>query len=310
MKLNQTTQPKPAAKKRGKYLATRYGDIVRYESNSVLYLHFKHKGKRYEYSLETALESVACIKADAEIKAIKARVQEGALVSDGKITLGELLTHFLSTQARRVEAHEIKRRTYEAVEDGVKKIRREQAPLLVREAAKVSFKELDDYVHKIRRDQSPTTVNKVVDAIKTAYAIANENHLIAHDPSKKLKQASIHAVKSDVVLSDEEYAALIQYFQDGNLSHKYHVIDLVEFLRFFGLRINEARQVLKTDVDLQNRVLRVRKEIAKNGVAREVPIFDEALPLINRLLARKNLRIYGKEVRTDKLLAIGKCYGA
>ena len=131
MNLKQATQPKPAAKKRGKYLATRYGDIVRYESNNLLYLYFKHKGKRYEYSLE----AVARIKADAETKAIKARVQEGALVSDGKITLGEILTHFLNTQARRVEAHEIKRRTYEAIEDGVKKIRREQAPLLVREAA-------------------------------------------------------------------------------------------------------------------------------------------------------------------------------
>ena len=113
-----------------------------------------------------------------------------------------------------------------------------------------------------------------------------------------------------MVPSDEEYAALIQHFQDSALSHKYHVIDLVEFLRFFGLRINEARQVLKTDVDVQNRVLKVRKEIAKNGKAREVPIFDDAVPLINRLLERKSLRIYGKEVRTDKLLAIGKCYGA
>lgn len=145
--------------------------------------------------------------------------------------------------------------------------------------------------------------------LKAAYAVANEEQLIAHDPTKKLKRASIHAVKSDVVPTDEEYTALIQYFRDGNLSHKYHVIDLVEFLRFFGLRINEARQVLKTDVDLQGRVLKVRKETAKNGKAREVPIFDEAMPLINRLLERKNLRIYGKEVRTDKLLAIGKCYG-
>ena len=38
----------------------------------------------------------------------------GTRVTNGKITLGDLLAQFLTVQARRVEAHEIKRRTYEA----------------------------------------------------------------------------------------------------------------------------------------------------------------------------------------------------
>jgi len=273
-------------------------------------LFWKHKGKRYELSLETDVESRALIKADEKIKEIKSRLAQGAPTTNSKVSLDELLTLFLTAQKRRVEAHEFKHRSYEAIDDGVKKIRRECPALLSREAVRVSFKELDDYVHGIRTSQSPTTVNKVVDAFKSAYALANEEHLVAHDPTKKLKRASVHAVKSELIPSDEQYAALLHYFRDSKLSHKWHVIDLVEFLRFFGLRINEARQVLKTDVDLKNRVLTVRKEITKNGKARHIPVFDEAFPLIERLLTRKNLRIYGKEVRTNNLLAIGKCYGA
>jgi hypothetical protein len=171
--------------------------------------YFKFKGKRREHSHRTTHEWVARIKADAEIMAIKTRAQEGTLVTNGKITLGDVLAHFLKTQDRRVEADEFKRRTYEAVEDGVKKIRREQPSLPAHEAAKVSFKELDDYVHQIRRDQSPTTVNKVVDALKTAYAIANEEQLIAHEPTKKLKRASIHAVKPDVTHRDPGRSAIV-----------------------------------------------------------------------------------------------------
>jgi hypothetical protein len=94
----------------------------------VLYLYFKFKGKRYEYSLETTQESVARVKADAEFKAIKARAQAGTRVANGKITLADLLAHFLKAQDRRVEAHEIKRRTYEAVEDGVRPCARIATP--------------------------------------------------------------------------------------------------------------------------------------------------------------------------------------
>ena len=79
-----TARPKPAGKRRGKYLATRQNDIVRYPGNNVLYLYFKFKGKRYEYSLETTQESVARIKADAEIKAIKARTQAGTRVTTAR----------------------------------------------------------------------------------------------------------------------------------------------------------------------------------------------------------------------------------
>jgi hypothetical protein len=117
-----------------------------------LHPYSKFKGKRREHFLGTIHEWVARIKAGAETKAIKARAQEGTRVANGKITLGDVLAHFLKTQDRRVEAHEIKRRTYEAVEDGVKKTRREQPSLPAHEAAKVSFKELDDYVHQMRRD--------------------------------------------------------------------------------------------------------------------------------------------------------------
>jgi hypothetical protein len=109
-----------AGKKRGKYLATRYTHIVRYPGNNLYYLFWKHKGKRYEQSLETDVESRALVKADEKIKEIKARHEDGAPVTTGKISLDDLLTHFLNAQKCRVEAHEFKQRTYEAIEDGVK----------------------------------------------------------------------------------------------------------------------------------------------------------------------------------------------
>ena len=48
MNTEPSAQQKLAGKRRGKYLATRQNDIVRYPGNNVLYLYFKFKGKRYE----------------------------------------------------------------------------------------------------------------------------------------------------------------------------------------------------------------------------------------------------------------------
>jgi hypothetical protein len=159
MNPEQTKQPKPTGKRRGKYLATCQNDTVRYPGNNLLYLYFKFKRKRYEYSLETTQESVAQVKADAETKTIKARAQAGTRVTNGRVTLGDLLAHFLKTQDRRVEAHEIKRRTYEAVEDGVKKIRRGQPALLTHEAASC-YRILRGLPRRCRMDRSQESLRR------------------------------------------------------------------------------------------------------------------------------------------------------
>src|SRR5262249_13834810 len=91
----RTTQPQKAGKPRGKYLATRYKHIVRYPGNNILYLYWKHKGRRYELSLETEVESVALTVADEKIKDIKERLADGPVISDGKLTFGALLTNYL-----------------------------------------------------------------------------------------------------------------------------------------------------------------------------------------------------------------------
>ena len=48
------------------------------------YLYWKFKGKRYEQSLETDVESVALVRADAKIKDIPKRLENGPVVANGK----------------------------------------------------------------------------------------------------------------------------------------------------------------------------------------------------------------------------------
>ena len=184
-----------------------------------------------------------------------------------------------------------------------------------RPAARINDKELDDYVHRLRATQSPTTVNRVVDILRRSYSLGVQERFISGNPTQKLRRAKLRAVKTDEIPTEQQYQQLLAAIRGSKLSHKWHVIDLVEFLSNFGCRIKEARHILKSDVDFDGRTIRIVGDPnpdvrTKNGSVRFVPIFDHTLPLIQRLLARSNLRIYGKEVHKDHLLAIGKCYGA
>jgi integrase len=294
---------------------TRHKFLRRYPVNGVYFLWFKFHGHRHQFSLGTAIESLALEIAQDKIREIKAQAATGQPQTPGHITLDALLNHFLEVQRGQVQKKTLKQTSFDAIEDGVKKIRRDQPAWLALPAAKLTFEKLDQYVTTVIQAKSPTTVNKVVDAFKRAYLQGLADHLLSANPAARLARASTHAVKADEIPTEEQYHQLIEHFRQSKLSHKWHVIDLVEFLSNFGTRIKEARNILKTDVDLGRRQIAIYGDPdpaigTKNRKMRVLPIFDHALPLIQRLLARKNLRIYGKEVRCDFLLAIGKCYGA
>jgi integrase len=296
-----------------KFIRTRHRTLRRYSENDVYYLWFKHKGVRHQRSLATTVESVALLIAQDKIREIKA--QTATQKTTGHITLDALLNHFLEFQHGQVQRKELKQTSLDAIEDGIIKIRRDQPDWLSRPAAKLTFAELNAYIGTVIRTKSPTTVNKVADAFKRAYKLGIEDNLLAVDPAAKLKRASIHAVKADEIPTEEQYDRLIEYIRRSKFSHKWHVIDLVEFLSNFGTRIKEARNILKRDVDLGRRQIAIYGDPdpairTKNRKMRVIPIFEHTLPLIHRLLARKTLRLYGREFRGDFLLGIGKCYNA
>ena len=231
---------------------TRKPWLRRLSANGQYYLWWKHNNKRHQFKLNTDNYATAVARGEDEIQKLKAQDQS-PLVNDGKIALGDLLEHFLKSIHRQVESKQLKQTSYEAIVDGVNKIKRERADWLARPAAKIADKEIDDYVHGLRTTQSPTTVNRVVDVLRRSYSLAVDERLLFGNPTLKLKRAKLRAVKTDEIPTEEQYQQLLAEIRNGKLSHKWHVIDLVEFLSNYGCRIKEARNILKSDVDLEGR---------------------------------------------------------
>ena len=287
---------------------TRKPWLRRLAANGQYYLWWKHGKKRHQYKLGTTDYNIAVTRGEDEIKKLKAQDAAPLLVNNGKATLGEILDHFLQRLRRQVESKDLKPGSYTSIEEGVKKIKRERPDWMASPAARIAEKDIADYVHGLKTSQSPTTTNRVVSVFKRAYALAVEDKLLSDNPTTRITRAKPRAIKADEIPTEEQYQQLLAEVRNSKIGAKWHIIDLVEFLSNFGCRIKEARNILKSHVDLPGRAIRIvgdpNPDIrTKNRLVRFIPIFEHTVPLIERLLARETWR-------PDHLLPIGRCNGA
>jgi len=290
---------------------TRKPWLRRYSGTGQYILWFKYHSKRHQYKLDTTDYETAVVKAEAEIAKIKAEASAAPLVKDGKATFSEVLEHFLLALQKQVQSKEMKPGSYEFVDEGAKKIRRERPDWLERPAAKITFMEFDDYAAKLKASQSPTTSNRVISTIKRAYALAVEEGFLRENPTAKVKRAKtkgIKGMKTDDIPTEDQYQQLLASIRDSKVGAKWLIIDSMEFLSNFGCRIKEARNILKSHVDLKGRTIKIVGDPdpnirTKNGSVRFIPIFEHTVPLIERMLARDNTF---KPDRQDYLLPIKK----
>ncbi|MEI6196538.1 MAG: site-specific integrase, partial [Verrucomicrobiota bacterium] len=161
----------------------------------------------------------------------------------------------------------------------------------------------------------------VVGILTRSYALGVEKFWLTSSPAAKLKSATAPAQKVDAVLTDEQFNAFITHLEKSAYPHKQDSIFLAQFLRFFGMRINAARNIKKSDVTIFKPAactnspvkgnVRMRKEFSKTGKEKPdqmFPITAETLPLIESLLARKDRIISGQSYRDDYLLPTGRSY--
>jgi integrase len=106
-------------------------------------------------------------------------------------------------------------------------------------------------------------------------------------PHGKLLKRRPVKIRDFVPLTREQYARFLAECDAA----RSHVGLIVRFLAMTGLRISEARGILK--IDVYSNGLRVRAEISKNGkVSRFVPFIPGVLEIIHKLMSLPDTGIY------------------
>jgi len=130
--------------------------------------------------------------------------------------------------------------------------------------------------------------------------VALERRACAHDPTAGIARASI-TIEAPRLPSREQFQAMLKAL-DGH-ERKHPAAFTVRLLAFTGLRVYEARQLDPNDINLEAGWIYVR--ITKNGIARYVPVIEEARTVLQQFKdghrivdCRKALRTASKKTMT------------
>lgn len=270
---------------------------------------YLHKGGRYYYrvtvggkqiweSLKTKLKSVADARV-AQRQSVARRhrsITRGAI--QGNLSVGQALE---AVMLEVTASPDIQPGTKRYRRSGMRALLASWPELASLDARRLSSAQVKDWSHRVRNSTPAHIPYKAKTAMRNAKGCSVSKHngmldvlrmaldyAVQHGAafSNVAREASINRPsqkpKTVNLPNRADFLRLILAMRKigGNASH---AADLVELLAYSGARLNEARHLLWSDVDLGRNQIRLR--VTKNGEARNVPIIEDLKALITKLQA-------------------------
>jgi len=260
-----------------------------YAATGVWYLRARVNGKIIEQSLRTTNLGDAKQARDAAL--VEKREQAKAGIVDDKSTLAAFVGWYLQDLDRRLglgKEHDrggLAPATAKTYRGGLKTFERLAKGLLEKPLCDITEADLKAVLEAVRPTFSKTTFNAIYIPLESIFKEALHQKVIAQNPFDFIPRSSKKCVARQIPTRDE-YDAIVAALADPHYSNPYkrETVDFIEGLAWTGLRIGEAQRLLKSDVDIPRRVIHVRGG-KTDAAKRDVPIFEPAVPLFEKILA-------------------------
>jgi integrase/recombinase XerC len=143
-------------------------------------------------------------------------------------------------------------------------------------------REIQDFIIEMQKTRSKKTIRNYVSALRTFFSFAMERKLIAEDPTSELILPKLQKLLPKILTASQITKLLnapLGALQLGKITRRIALRDAMIFELFYGagLRISELRKIKISDIDWQNRVLRVS---GKGNKERICPFTEAALAAI------------------------------
>ena len=171
-------------------------------------------------------------------------------------------------------------------------------------ARKVPAREIEDWSEKFAATYSPTRYNNTLDTLRALFQVAVDAGARIDNPADEIGRLPIKGKKLDLP-SLAKFAEFIAEMRNGGGRMSKDCADLVEGLAYTGMRIGEAAEATRNDVNLVGGTIRVTgdpENATKNGLLRSVPLNPQAYELFTRMLTERQ-----NEERTAKLFRVFEC---
>ncbi|HEY6169079.1 MAG TPA: tyrosine-type recombinase/integrase [Verrucomicrobiae bacterium] len=293
-----TRQFKPA----GRYL-------LQHTRSKTFYFFKWTKGAPLRKSLQTSNREQAELLRDRHLKELATR--ERAAAVDPVFATAATFSELAATYLKKVnESRELKPSSKQFIVECVKTIER-TLPSWRRKVSDITPLECVDWGDKLRTRYAGPRFNGILSAFRKILDRAVLAGVLTENPGRHIQRAAVNTKRGEPP-SAELFARLIDTLGHQGWGRNVRAAKVVQFLAYTGLRINEARQLLKTDLHLREpfaendpdqtygRIV-VRAEITKRD-AHDVPIFKECRPIIDQWLH--------DPTRGRHLMPVRECYRA
>ena len=227
---------------------------------------------------------------------LKNDYKKESLVIDNKTTIYDLLKDYIDNQYKGNIIREVSYLRHLATLNIIKKLDIANLPII-----KVNSTDISRDLLKLT-DYSNSTISKIKRLISKAFNLAILQNLVKINPFKidnliiKIKSNKVN--KKVEALTLEEQNLLL-----NELSHTDDRYKNVFYIALYtGMRIGEILALKKEDIDLKNKIIKVRKTITKDkndkailgettktyNSLRDVPIIKPLFPILSDLISKED----------------------
>lgn len=140
-------------------------------------------------------------------------------------------------------------------------------------------------------ERGPVTANRTLTLMRTIYNWATRIPTldIENNPAAYIDK-NPEKPRDRYLETDKEIATYWQTVEVGGMCNE--IRDMLKLVLLTGQRIGEARQIRKSDIDLEQNIWNIRTKIAKNRNAHRVPLAPHALEIITNAMNRTTFSEY------------------
>lgn len=272
---------KSASKKVARYQPTSVQNIYRYTPTGGYYARFKIGGKTKWKSLKTKSMDVA----KRDLTQEKTRAYQKAAPSLAQIEGIKTFGNALDLLTKRYQADpNLLPRSKSYYDQRILALKKSWPELMETSLDKISYDDLLTWQHQFAPQYCASAVNNTLSILKRIFAIGIEAGVIVMNPAARLKRSRIKK-KPFQLPTPDEFQQLCQTIGASGSGWAKPCSWLVRFLAYSGLRLTEAANVLRSDIDFKKSRIHVR--IAKGDKPRTIPMLPEMRSLLEEILAEQ-----------------------
>ena len=282
---------------------TRVQNLLRHKSGRY-YARLFLNGKEIWRALKTTHFSVAEAKIGEMQKETRERRGREVDPGDAKMKFEQAAMLHMKRLEEKVT---IKRRTKQYWRETLEALVKSWPELNGKEIRRITPAVCRGWSVRYAKTASSNRYNNTVSLLRHVFEVAIESGIIYANPAKNLERVTVRGKKLDLPTL-AKFTEFIAEMRRAHSRDSKNCADLTEGLAYTGMRISEAGEVVRSDMNFTAGEIRVSgdpEEGTKNSETRYVPMIPQARALFSRMHAeRKN------EEPTEKVFLVRECQKA